>query len=560
MTDLYHPLRDEFAWHVPRFINIADRCCQQWADEHSHAKSVAIEIIGPDGHAQRSTFQELAETSCRLANGLERMGAKPGDRVAVIMRDRVEALAVMMACWLKQCIVVALATTEHGDAMTQRVRQSRCRIVFTDDSEPDKVFSALQRCPRVQQIVGLSVHADNAMSWSGLLSRQPETYRIEPTRPQQPALLAWPTRSSSTYPPQTAFLVAHQALIGNLTGFVCANNWFPKDATGMQSTVSMMSEAGLFGVILPSLFFGIGVRLQPTLPHSFEALSQGALKISHLNTTSGMLCQWLRRSSDTAEFDLKGLSVFGELLNGFWRDLADARFGVQPNLVTFIPGCGLLWGDSHPMWPTDPDKAGRVFPGHKLIERSAGLSGPGAGVCKEIYACRSDHAGDPDPAIYVGVWPLKDPADVHEPIDMVPEHPCGLVGELHADGSIHLAGSSDDLLLTGTAAIHPLALEQAVMSIDEIMMAAAIHAPTRKPNSESAEIWIVLELDSATSISTAQRSGLRNRILETIQGMVGNSRVKLGISQRISIDTSGHPRRDLLRMRHGLSGVQPLTA
>ena len=560
MTDLYRPLTDEFAWHVPRFINISDRCCLQWADEHSHAKSVAIEIIGPDGHAQRSTFQDLAAISCKLANGLERMGAKPGDRVAVIMRDRVEALAVMMACWLKQCIVVALPTTEHGDVMTQRVRQSRCKIVFTDDSEPDKVFAALQRCTRVQQIVGLSVQADNAMSWSGLLSRQPDTYRFEATRSQQPALLAWPSRSPGVYPPHTAYLIAHQALIGNLTGFVSTNNWFPKDATGMQSSVSMMSEVGLFGVILPSLYFGIGVRLQPTLPHSFEALSQGALKISHLNTTSGMLCQWLRRTPENAEFKLKGLSVFGELLNGYWRDAAHARFGVQPNLCTFVPGCGLLWGDSHPMWPTDPDKAGRVFPGHRLVSQAAGLSGNAASICLEIHACRTDETGHPDPAIHVGIWPLKDHADVHEPVDMVEDHPCGLIGELNEDGTVSLAGWSDDMIITGTKAIHPLAIEQAAMSVDEVMMAAAIHPPSRKPSPDLSEIWVVLELDSATSISSAQRSGLRERILACIKPMTGEQRVRLGISQRISLDTSGHPRRDLLRMRHGLSGVQPLTA
>ena len=558
MTDLYRPLRDEFAWHVPRFINIAERCCLQWADDHSHAKSVAIEIIGPDGHAQRASFQELASISSKIANGLTRMGAKPGDRVAVIMRDRVEALAVMLGCWMRQCIVVPLATTEHGDVLTQRVKQSRCRIVFTDDSEPEKVFSALQRCSRVQQIVGLHVHAENAMSWSGLLSRQSDTYSIEATRAQQPALLSWPQRTSTAYPPQTAYLVAHQALIGNLTGFVAANNWFPKNATGLQSSVSMLSELGMFGVILPSLSFGIGVRLQPTLPHSVDALSQGALKISHINTSSGMLCQWLRRTPDFAEFALQGVSVFGERLNEFWRGIAHRRFGVPPNLCTFVHGCGLLWGDSHTMWPTDASKAGRVFPGHRLCAVTTASSQAGSDVPNELLVSRTDPVGDPDPAVYVGIWPLKDPADVHEPIDMAAKHPCGVIGTLHDDGSVSIAGSPEDALLINGERVHPLAIEQAVMSVSEVMMAAAIHLPSRKSDPDPSEIWIVVELDGATSFSAAQRSGLRNRILESVRDIIGSTRVRIGISQRISIDTGGHPRRDLLRLRHGLSGVQPL--
>lgn len=558
MIDMYRPLRDEYAWHVPRFINLAQRCCLQWAALPSHARATAIEIVGPDGHAQSMTFQSLSNLTAKLAHGLDRMGARPGDRIAIVMRERVEALAIMLACWVRQCIAVPMVSSEHGDIMTQRIRQSRCRIVFIDDSESDKTLSALHRCTRVQQIVGLDVRADNTMSWSGLLARQPEQLVVDPTRAQQPALLAWPRRPSPAYPSQTAYLIAHQALIGNLPGFVASNNWFPKQASGMLTTQPLMSESGLFGVILPSLYFGIGVRLQSTLPRNKEALSSGGIKVSHLNTTAGMLCQWLCRNPDTSVYALKGASVFGELLSAYWRESASSRFGVAPNLCTFVDGCGLLWGNSNEMWADPSDRAGRVFPGHQLIAQPVPALSPARHTHQELFVSRTDPAGDPDPAIYTGVWPLKDPADMIEAIDMVSTHPCNMVGQVSDDGSVELAGWSEDVLQIGPRATHPLLLEQAVMSLPEVVMAAAIHPPNRKNADDESEVWLVIELNGSTSLSSVLHSGLSHRILKSIEGLIDPKLLHLGIAHRISVDNQGHPRRDLLRLRHGLSGVQPL--
>jgi len=561
MTDQYSSLRDTYAWQVPRFINLAQRCCLHWAADPAYARSTALEIVGLDGHIQHISFMELAQLAGKLANGLEKMGARPGDRVGIIMRDRVESMAIMMACWIRQCIVVAIPSHEHGDVMTQHIRQSRCKIVFFDDSEPDKVLIALQRCPRVQQIVGLSVHADNVMSWNGLIARQVATVEHqELTRAQQPAMLVWPQKQSRAYPPQTAFLIAHQALFGNLPGFVSANNWFPENATGMLTSVSMMSEAGLWGVILPSLFFGIGVRLQHTLPLSQEALIQTSLKISHINTSSGLLCQWLSRTlASPDQMHLESVSVFGEYLNAYWRSQAYHRFGVEPNLCTYISGCGLLWGDSHRKWPSNPETAGRVFPGHNVIQKPVTISASNKTSCHELFVCRTDPVGMVDPAVFIGAWPLKDPADMQDPIELHEQHPCGLIGEIHKDGSVHVAGCEEDVLLIQDRPVHPLQVEQAVMSLPEVIMAAAIHPPSRKnPQESSPEVWVVLELDSASSISTALRDGIGHRILEKLQGLIPRELLRLGLAHRISVDGSGHPRRDLLRLRHGLSGVQPL--
>jgi len=145
-----------------------------------------------------------------------------------------------------------------------------------------------------------------------------------------------------------------------------------------------------------------------------------------------------------------------------------------------------------------------------------------------------------------------------EPIDIVLNHPCNLVGQLCDDGSVDLAGWSDDVLQIGTRAVHPLLLEQAVMSLPEVVMAAAIHPPNRKNVEDELEVWLVMELNGTTSLSSALHNDLSDRILKSIEGLIDPGLLRLGITHRISVDNHGHPRRDLLRLRHGLSGVQPL--
>lgn len=560
MTDLYRPLRDEFAWYVPRYINIAERCCQQWAALPSHARASAIEVATADGLLQSLSFQDLWKLTARLSHGLERMGAKAGDRVAVIMRDRVEALAAMMACWVNQCIAVPVGANEHGDVIAQRVRQSRCRIAFIDDTEPDKILAALQRCTRVQQIVGLALQADNVMAWTGLLARQSDSISVPLTRAQQPALLVWPHRPSSAYPPQTAYLMAHQALIGNLPGFVAANNWFPKDATGMVTTWSLLSETGLLGTILPSLYFGVGVRIVPSTPQFINGQTRQTLKPSHLCTTAGILCRWLKHEAVWSGPELSGLCAVGEHLGSYWRQLTEERFGVAPNLASYVTGCGILWGDSHEKWPSDPDGAGRVFPGHQIVpggESDERPSGDLAG-CAEFQVSRSDELGHADPAVYVSVWPLKDPADMLEPVDIAAIHPSGLLGTLHKDGSLSIAGCFEDALMINKRIINPLRLEQVAMTFTEVAAAAAIQPAVRKGNQDTDEIWLVIELSPKTDLATAIRTELGSRILHSLAGLAHPGKLRLGITQKISTDANGNPRRDLLRLRHGLSGVQPL--
>src|SRR3954452_19892963 len=74
-------------------VNLA-RTLQYAAERRPDAEAVV-------GGGERLTYAELHERAARLAGGLARLGVEPGERVAVLLKNRVETVALYWACqWL----------------------------------------------------------------------------------------------------------------------------------------------------------------------------------------------------------------------------------------------------------------------------------------------------------------------------------------------------------------------------------------------------------------------------------------------------------------------------
>ena len=71
-----------FRWDVPEYYNFAVDTIGQWARD---PQRLALWLIAEDGTEQRSTYQQIAERSDRVAAGLRALGIGPGDRVLVML-------------------------------------------------------------------------------------------------------------------------------------------------------------------------------------------------------------------------------------------------------------------------------------------------------------------------------------------------------------------------------------------------------------------------------------------------------------------------------------------
>lgn len=84
--------------------------------------------------AQTLTYAQVADRSRRLATGLIELGVRRGDRVAMLMDNRVDYPIVKFAIARIGAVAVALNYLYRGDEIVQRLRQSGAGVLISIDA------------------------------------------------------------------------------------------------------------------------------------------------------------------------------------------------------------------------------------------------------------------------------------------------------------------------------------------------------------------------------------------------------------------------------------------
>jgi|GEM_PF-822145 acetyl-CoA synthetase len=515
MVDNYRTLHDDFRWHVPRDLNIAVDCCLKWAQLPSHDKKVALAWQPVDQAMQQITFSQLGQLVCQLANGMQRLGVIPGDRVLVLLGRPIEALAVIMACWATGAVAVPLSPNEESDALIPKLKQARGRLIFIDDVTEEAALAAVARCPRIQQIVGLDIYSGSVMSWRGLIARQPTSFEPVQSLPSNPALLIWPEQSDPNFTAGTALMLAQQALIGNLPGFVMTTNWFPDHASGLMTTLLPWDEPGLLAAILPTLYFGFGVTIDQ---RDVFAVTPN---ISHVITTPTRWCQWLQSqlAQQAPAQPLRALTLLGHCLSPYWRDVSEKQVATHPNLAMYVAGCGLALGQNQARWPA-PHHLNllRAVPGFEVgIAQSTAAEStatepttaepntaePNTATLNDhtpplgtgsLTISRFDAHDHPNPAQYVQIWPFKESLDgsglTEPPLRFETHWPA----RAHDTISFELLDEPNNPPLTvGPNGLNAASLEQALLTLPCVAGALVIASPQKKAV-PTAGLWLLVQL------------------------------------------------------------------
>ena len=134
--DRYDAMHRGFRWHVPARFNIGEACGARWARDTPDA--VAIRYEHEDGTRLRVTYGQLQRQAERAANLLRTLGVQRGDRVAIVMPQRIETAVAHLAVYRIGAIAIRSAVEEviakRGDSLeTQRAaRRSAQRQELVD--------------------------------------------------------------------------------------------------------------------------------------------------------------------------------------------------------------------------------------------------------------------------------------------------------------------------------------------------------------------------------------------------------------------------------------------
>src|SRR5204862_1055885 len=148
-------------------------------------------------------------------------------------------------------------------------------LAIVDESGIANVVAARPLCPQLATVIAVGgAGGQGDVDWPPLLAAESGRFVAAKTSADDAAVLIY---TSGTTGPPKGTLIPHRALIGNLPGFVCSQNWFPQDDAVFWSPADWAWTGGLMDALLPTLYFGREIvalqrRFSPEL--AFEVMSR----------------------------------------------------------------------------------------------------------------------------------------------------------------------------------------------------------------------------------------------------------------------------------------------
>lgn len=124
------------------------------------------------------TAAELYDVAARLASSLSAMGVKPGDRVATLIENSIEAVYGWWGIILSGGIAVPINTAYKGEYLRHQLADSGSRVVIVADEFLDRLEVVAPSVESLQHVVVIGERAPEIAStataiWSDLLQSDP---------------------------------------------------------------------------------------------------------------------------------------------------------------------------------------------------------------------------------------------------------------------------------------------------------------------------------------------------------------------------------------------------
>jgi acetyl-CoA synthetase len=485
-NDAYETVHRQFAWQVPAHFNMAEVCCSRWARSANHRHQIAILEHLSGGLSPKSwTYAQLQSAANLLSTQLSALGVNKGDRVAIVMPQRFETAVAYVAVMQMGAVAMPLSMLFGPDALAFRVDDSGAAVALCDGASVPVLQALKKECQGLKTIVEVPKAVDVVRTNKSVR----HDFKPFSTLADDPAILIY--TSGTTGNPKGA-LIPHRALIGNLTGFVCSQNWFGFDPsqTADHDSLPTASNAvfwspadwawtgGLMDALLPSLYFGRPIvaysgRFSPDM--AFEILYQHGITHSFLFPTA-LKAMMKAHAHPRKHFKLKlkGLMSAGEAVGDAVFEYCRDQLGVVVNEMFGQTEINYVVGNCQLFWPSKPGSMGRGYPGHQVavIDEQGNVCKPGE--AGEVAVNRFDRHGHPDPVFFLAYWKNPDATQ-----SKYTGHWCrtGDVAIQDDDGYLWYQGRTDDMFKAAGYRIGPGEIENCLVKHPAVVNAAVVPKP-----------------------------------------------------------------------------------
>ena len=469
--DNYDELYNSFRWSIPENYNIAS----DTIDKFSNSERIALKHVLDDGNCNEFTFKYLQQISNQLANVLDHLSFKNDDRVGIILGQCPETVLSHMACFKSGKISIPLFSLFGDDALLFRLKDSGASTVICDDLSIEKIKRINEFLPCLKNIISINRKKSDSkvLSFYELISNASDKYKNVESKSNDPALIIY--TSGTTGDPKGA-LLPHKVLLGHIPGvempheFLTSSHpvtdcfWTPADWAWI---------GGLFDVLMPALFFGIPVisyrssKFDPEF--TFTLLEKYEVKNTFIPPTALKMMKSFNQNFKGKNLKLRTLGSGGESLGQellkWGKEIFDVginEFYGQTECNLTISNCGLIMKQKL-------GSIGKPVPGHNVrLMNKEGSFINDENEEGEIVVNSSS------PSTFLGYWNNK--SETEKKIIDGWLH-TGDYATLDEDGYFYFKGRKDDLINSSGYRIGPSEIENTILSIDEVEMAAVVGVP-----------------------------------------------------------------------------------
>ena len=488
-ADAYAAMHAGFAWRVEDDLNIAEVCCSRWSRSLDATKNIAVCEHKQGAIASFYTYLELKKAADALSHVLTSLGVQRGDRVAIVMPQRFETAAAYMAVFQMGAVAMPLSMLFGPEALQYRLQDSEAVVAIADESSMTSLQRVRSGCPALHTVVAVG-NCTADVGYASATAQHRIAFTAVNTKAQEAAILIY--TSGTTGPPKGA-LLPHQALIGNLTGFVCSQNWFGFDAIKNSDTQAVFWSpadwawtGGLMDALLPTLYFGRPIvafngRFTPEL--AFNLMQQHGVTHSFLFPTA-LKAMMKAYPQPRKHFTLKleGLMSAGEAVGDAVFDYCKNEIGVVVNEMFGQTEINYVVGNCHRFWPARAGSMGKGYPGHRVAvigddgqECAVGLSG-------DVSVNRYDVHGQLDPIFFLGYWKNDAATQAKFTGKNGADNWCrtGDLATRDADGYLWYEGRADDVFKAAGYRIGPGEIENCLVKHPAVANAAVVPKPDKE--------------------------------------------------------------------------------
>ena len=539
--DVYANLYETYRWQVPADFNITELCCSRWSSDPDR-----VAIFFDDLHGDRVvTYAQLQQDANRLSNVLTGLGVTRGTRVAIILPQRPEVAVAHLACHQLGAIAMPMSVLFGPDALQYRLQDSGAMIAIADPASLQNVRQIRTTCPQLKRVIAIDDYGRDCMTWETAMRSASDQFTAVGTQANDAAILIY--TSGTTGSPKGA-LIPQSALLGNLTGFVASQNWFPQEDDVFWSPADWAWTGGLMDALLPTLYFGrpiVASRARFSAVSAFQLMEKYKVTNSFIFPTAlKMMMKAVPEPREHYRLKLRAIMSAGEAVGDAVFSWTQSALGVTVNEMFGQTEANYIVGNCEARWPARPGSMGRPYPGHRVAVLGDDDRPVKAGETGEVALNRYDIHGHPDPVIFLGYWNREDATRDKYSGDWLRT---GDLAQIDEDGYLWYRGRSDDMFKAAGYRIGPSEIENCLVKHPAVANAAVVAKPdTERGNVIKAFIVLV----EGTRRGESEDTKLIETLQQHVRGLLAPYEYPKEIEfiDALPMTTTGKVQRRILRL------------